>query len=176
LAFLQKVSWETNTAENPNATVPFSVWWLLTPLSIAGLAEMTVTIGMLDLFYQEVPDSIRSLGAGFVFAATGIGAFLGSLLLSVTNRITSRNGKNPWVDHIISIGHADYYIWLMAILGAIDFIAFLYFSHIYKYKIETESHMRGSLVTRAATRAKNNNNELQNLATTHQSEPTATSI
>ncbi|CAK9238642.1 unnamed protein product [Sphagnum jensenii] len=141
----RKVSWETNTAENPNATVPFSVWWLLIPLTIAGLAEMTVTIGQLDLFYQEVPDSIRSLGAGFVVSASGIGAFLGSLLLSVTNRITSRNGKNPWVDDIISIGHADYYDWLMAILGAIDFIAFLYFAHNYKYKVETESHMRGSL-------------------------------
>jgi peptide/histidine transporter 3/4 len=77
----------------------------LIPLTIAGLAEMTVTIGQLDLFYQEVPDSIRSLGAGFVVSAGGIGAFLGSLLLSVTNRITSRNGKNPWVDDIISIGH-----------------------------------------------------------------------
>ncbi len=64
----------------------------------------------------------------------------------------------------------------MAILAAIDFIAFLYFAHIYKYKIETESHMRGSLVTGGATRAKNNNNELQNLATNHQSEPTAISI
>jgi len=137
---------------------------------------MTVTIGQLDLFYQEVPDSIRSLGAGFVVSASGIGAFLGSLLLSVTNRITSRNGKNPWVDDIISIGHADYYDWLMAILGAIDLTAFLYFAHNYKYKVENESHMRGSLVTRAATRAKNNNNELHNLATTHQSEPTATSI
>ncbi|CAK9237718.1 unnamed protein product [Sphagnum troendelagicum] len=141
----RKVSWEINTAENPNATVPFSVWWLLIPLTIAGLAEMTVTIGQLDLFYQEVPDSIRSLGAGFVFSASGIGAFLGSLLLSVTNRITSRNGKSPWVDDIISIGHADYYDWLMAILGAIDLIAFLYVAHNYKYKIETESHMRGSL-------------------------------
>jgi peptide/histidine transporter 3/4 len=137
---------------------------------MAGLAETTVTIGQLDLFYQEVPDSIRSLGAGFVLSASGIGAFLGSLLLSVTNRITSRNGKkNPWIDHIISIGHADYYMWLLAILAAIDFLAFLYFAHIYEYKIETESHMRGSLVTRAATRAKNH--ELQNLATTHQSEP-----
>ncbi|CAN5967665.1 unnamed protein product [Sphagnum jensenii] len=121
------------------------VWWLLIPLTLAGLADTTVTIGQLDLFYQEVPDSIRSLGAGFVAAAGGIGAFLGSLLLSVTNRITSRNGKNPWVDHIISVGHADYYIWLLAILAAIDFLAFLYFAHIYKYKIQTESHMRSSL-------------------------------
>jgi hypothetical protein len=32
------------------------------------------------------------------------------------------------------------------------------------------------LVTRAATRAKNDNNELHNLATTHQSEPTTTDI
>jgi peptide/histidine transporter 3/4 len=148
------------------------VWWLLIPLTLAGLADTTVTIGQLDLFYQEVPDSIRSLGAGFVAAAGGIGAFLGSLLLSVTNRITSRNGKNPWVDHIISVGHADYYIWLLAILAAIDLLVFLYFAHIYKYKIQTESHMRSSLVTRAATIAKNNtNHELQNLATTHQSEP-----
>ncbi|CAK9872905.1 unnamed protein product [Sphagnum jensenii] len=141
----RKVSWETNTAENPNATVPIPVWWLLIPLTLAGVADITVTIAQLDLFYQEVPDSIRSLGAGFVSAAGGIGAFLGSLLLSVTNRITSRNGKNPWVDHIISVGHADYYIWLLGILAAIDFLAFLYFAHIYKYKIQTESHMRGSL-------------------------------
>jgi hypothetical protein len=64
----------------------------------------------------------------------------------------------------------------MAILVTIDFIAFLCFAHIYEYKIETESYMRGFLVTRDATRAKNNNNELHNLATTHQSEPIATSI
>jgi peptide/histidine transporter 3/4 len=142
----RQVSWETRTAGDPLLTVPFSAWWLIIPFFLTGFAEVFASIGQLEFFYDQAPDGMRSMGTAFFAATSGLGAYLGSFLITVTSKITGKHGKSPWVNNVISIGHIDYYFWLLAVLSSINLIAFIYFVHMYRYKVEFESTMRSSLV------------------------------
>jgi len=137
-----KVAWETGTAQNPLAVVPISAWWLTIPFCLTGFAEIFASIGQLEFFYDQAPDGMRSTGTALFSATSALGAYLGSFLITVTSKYTGRHGHRPWIDKVISLGHMDYYFWLLAILSGINFVVFLYCAHVYEYKVESKSTMR----------------------------------
>ncbi|CAM6023233.1 unnamed protein product [Sphagnum balticum] len=140
------MSWDTSTVPgHPAATVALSAGWLIVPHALIGLGEVLASIGRLEFFYEQAPDSMRSLGAAFLAATSGLGAYLGSFLVAATMKLTGRNGRRSWISNTISNGHIDYYFWLLAVLSVINLMAFLYFASIYKHKVDTVSIMRGSL-------------------------------
>ncbi len=144
--FENQMSWDTSTVPgHPAATVALSAGWLIIPHALIGLGEVLASIGRLELFYEQAPDSMRSLGAAFLAATSGLGAYLGSFLVAATMKLTGRNGRRSWISNTISSGHIDYYFWLLAVLSVINLMAFLYFASIYKHKVHTVSIMRGSL-------------------------------
>jgi peptide/histidine transporter 3/4 len=146
LVFVLKVAWETNTAQNPRAVVPFSAWWLTIPFCLTGFAEIFASIGQLEFFYDQAPDGMRSIGTALFSATSALGAYLGSFLITVTTKYTGRHGRRPWINNLISLGHMDYYFWLLAVLSGINFIVYLYCAHVYQYKIDSKSTMRETLV------------------------------
>lgn len=141
-----KVSWDTNTAQNPLAVVPYSAWWLTIPFSLIGLGEVFASIGQLEFFYDQAPDGMRSIGTALFSATTALGAYLGTFLINVTTKYAVRHGQRAWINNFLSLGHMDYYFWLLAILSGINFIVFLYFARIYQYKVDMESTMRKKLL------------------------------
>ncbi|KAH8965622.1 hypothetical protein BDL97_04G126600, partial [Sphagnum fallax] len=141
-----QMSWDTSTVPgHPAATVALSAGWLIIPHALIGLGEVLASIGRLEFFYEQAPNSMRSLGAAFLAATSGLGAYLGSFLVAATMKLTGRNGRRSWISNTISSGHIDYYFWLLAVLSVINLMAFLYFASIYKHKVDTLSIMRGSL-------------------------------
>lgn len=140
------MSWDTSTVPgHPAATVALSAGWLIIPHALIGLGEVLASIGRLEFFYEQAPNSMRSLGAAFLAATSGLGAYLGSFLVAATMKLTGRNGRRSWISNTISSGHIDYYFWLLAVLSVINLMAFLYFASIYKHKVDTVSIMWGSL-------------------------------
>lgn len=137
-----KVAWETGKAQNPLAINPISAWWLTIPFSLIGFAEIFASIGQLEFFYDQAPDGIKSIGTAFFSATTALGAYLGSFLISVTTKYTGGHGQRPWIDNVISLGHMDYYFWLLAGLSGVNFIIYLVCAHFYEYKAESKSIMR----------------------------------
>lgn len=144
--FLMKVAWETGTAQNPLAVVPLSAWWLTIPFCLTGLAEIFASIGQLEFFYDQAPDGMRSIGTALFSATSALGAYLGSFLINVTSKYSGRHGHRPWIDNVISLGHMDYYFWLLAVFSGINFVVYLYCAHVYEYKVESKSTMREMLV------------------------------
>ncbi|KAG0556445.1 hypothetical protein KC19_11G054600 [Ceratodon purpureus] len=142
----RQVAWETNTARNPMAVVPLSAWWLTIPFCLTGFAEIFASIGQLEFFYDQAPDGMRSIGTALFSATSALGAYLGSFLITVTSKYTGRHGRRPWINNLISLGHMDYYFWLLAVLSGINFVVYLYCAHIYKYKIDSKSTMRETLI------------------------------
>lgn len=140
-----QVAWETGNAQNPLGVVPLSAWWLTIPICMTGFAEIFASIGQLEFFYDQAPDGMRSVGTALFSATTALGAYLGSFLITVTRKYSGRHGHRPWIDNAISLGHMDYYFWLLAVLSAINFVVFLYCAHVYEYKVAAKSSMREML-------------------------------
>nr|XP_024361455.1 protein NRT1/ PTR FAMILY 8.2-like isoform X2 [Physcomitrium patens]PNR30826.1 hypothetical protein PHYPA_027142 [Physcomitrium patens] len=142
----RQVSWETNTARSYNATVPLSAWWLTIPFCMTGLAEIFASIGQLEFFYDQAPDGMRSIGTAFFSATSALGAYLGSFLITITTKYAEHHAQQPWINALISLGHMDYYFWLLAVLSGINFVVYLFCAHMYEYKIDSQSTMREALV------------------------------
>ncbi|KAG0610652.1 hypothetical protein M758_7G081500 [Ceratodon purpureus] len=127
-----KVAKRHDLLDNPEVPVPLSVFWLVPQYFIIGAAEVFAYVGIFEFFYGQSPDAIRGLGMGFAYLTIALGSFLGSGLLSIVTRVTTRNGDPGWIADNINRGHIDYFFWLLAIMSAVNFVLFLICARWYK--------------------------------------------
>eukprot|EP00249_Psilotum_nudum_P017061 c26135_g1_i1 orf=1057-2967(+) len=120
--------------DTPQVMIPMTIFWLLPQYIIIGIAEVFTLVGEQEFFYDQVPDTMKSLGMALYLGSNGVGSFLNSLLITIVNRISSRNGHNHWIRKNINRSHIDYYYYLLAALCALNFLLFLLVAHFYKYK------------------------------------------
>ncbi|KAI3940608.1 hypothetical protein MKW92_034701, partial [Papaver armeniacum] len=112
----------------PNETVPMSVWWLVPQYLLIGLASVFTGIGLQELFYDQVPSGLKSVGLSLNFSLFGIGSIISGFLISVIQKVTSGDGKYGWFSDNLNRAHLDYFYWLLAGLGTLEMIAFLCYS------------------------------------------------
>ncbi|KAG9444140.1 hypothetical protein H6P81_015480 [Aristolochia fimbriata] len=124
---------ELGLADDPLATVPMRVWWLLPQYVLYGAANVFVYIGSSEFFYDQMREGRRSLGIAFCLTAFGVGNFLSGILVSVIDRGSGAHGRS-WFDPNLNRAHLDYFFWLIASLSAVGFVLFLYFSKSFVYK------------------------------------------
>ncbi|MCO5577604.1 hypothetical protein L7F22_031435 [Adiantum nelumboides] len=117
-----------------NATVPMSVFWLTPQYMIYGMADVFTIVGEQEFFYDQVPDSMRSLGMSFYLLSLGLGSYLSTALISVINLITSAGGNQGWLLNSLNQSRLDYYYWFLAVLLILNFVVFLALSRSYTYK------------------------------------------
>lgn len=117
----------------PNAMVPMSFWWLIPQYIIHGMAACLFEVGMQEFFYDQVSSELKSVGLSFYQGAIGIGSFLSSLLISVTQELTSQDGKDGWFCDNLNRAHIDYFYWLIAGLSAFAIAAFIVLAATYDY-------------------------------------------
>lgn len=115
--------------------VPMTIFILLPQFVLMGLADAFLVVGNTEFFYDQAPESMKSLGASFSLTTYGVGNFLSSILLSVVSDITSKNGKG-WVLNNLNASHLDYYYGFLTILTVLNLIFFIFVSRIYTYKAE----------------------------------------
>ncbi|KAJ1703235.1 hypothetical protein LUZ63_003014 [Rhynchospora breviuscula] len=128
-----KTAHEYGLVDQPEATIPMSVWWVVPQYVLIGIADVFTVVGLQEFFYDQMPDSMRSLGLALYVSVLGIGAFLSSILISCIDKITSTNGES-WFSNNLNRAHIDYFYWLLAGLTAIEIGLFMYFSRGYVYK------------------------------------------
>nr|GFB91945.1 protein NRT1/ PTR FAMILY 5.4-like [Tanacetum cinerariifolium] len=51
----------------PDSVLPMSAWWLVPQYCLMGVADMLTIVGLQELFYDQVPDEMRSMGAAAFF-------------------------------------------------------------------------------------------------------------
>uniref|UniRef100_A0A0C9RMM3 TSA: Wollemia nobilis Ref_Wollemi_Transcript_10575_2224 transcribed RNA sequence n=1 Tax=Wollemia nobilis TaxID=56998 RepID=A0A0C9RMM3_9CONI len=105
-----------------------SAYWLVIQFCLMGLAEAFAGAGVLEFFYEEAPDAMRSLGSSFAATAGGVGSFVATLTNSIAGSST------PWLHQNINKGRYDYYFWFYAVFTALNFIFFLVCARCYKYR------------------------------------------
>ncbi|KAK9095940.1 hypothetical protein Sjap_021437 [Stephania japonica] len=120
--------------ENPEATVPMSIWWLVPQYLICGFSDAFAVVGLQEFFYDQVPDELRSIGAALYLSIFGIGSFISGFIISVIDKVTSKSGGDSWISTNLNKGHLDYFYWLLAALNVVGFIAFVYFAKSFIYR------------------------------------------
>lgn len=122
-----------NLVDNPKATVPISVFWLVPQLSLHGMSEVFMAVGQLEFLYDQSPESMRSIALGLFWIASSVGDYLGTLMVSLIHEYTGH--KNNWLpDRNLNIGKLDYYYWLVTGIQAINFVYFVICAWCYTYK------------------------------------------
>lgn len=125
--------------DHPFEKLPLTVFILLPQYILLGAAEVFTSIGALEFFYDQAPDSMRSLGTAIFLSTIGIGNFLSSMLLSSIVKLTSLNGRQSWIVDNLNRCRLDYFYWLLAGVSAGNLCFFLILARWYKYKQVTNN-------------------------------------
>ena len=113
-----------------------TIFVLLPQFVLMGLSDAFLVVGMLEFFYDQAPEGMKSLGTAMSLTAYGIGNILSSFLLSTVTRITRGRG-NAWVKNNLNASNLDYYYAFLTVLGGVNFVAFLALSTRYRYKAQS---------------------------------------
>ena len=128
-----KIARDHNLLDNPTATVPMRVWWLIPQYMICGLSDAFAYVGMQELFYDQMPEAMRSLGAAFYLSVSGVGLFVSNGIITLVQVISSKSGEE-WIGNNINRAHLDYFYWVIAGLSALNFCLYLWMANGFVYK------------------------------------------
>ncbi|KAM7257105.1 hypothetical protein ACFE04_012846 [Oxalis oulophora] len=121
--------------------IPVTIFILLPQFVLMGVADAFLEVAKLEFFYDQAPESMKSLGTSYSTTSLGIGNFISSFLLSTVSDITKRNGHHGWILNNLNASRLDYYYAFFAILNFLNFLFFLVVIKFYVYKAEVSDSM-----------------------------------
>ncbi|XP_071713683.1 protein NRT1/ PTR FAMILY 5.2-like [Rutidosis leptorrhynchoides] len=121
--------------------IPLSIFILLPQFALMGVADAFLEVAKIEFFYDQAPESMKSLGTSYSMTSLGVGSFLSSFLLSTVSRLTKRNGHKGWILNNLNASHLDYYYAFFAVLNLLNFIFFIVMTKLYVYKAEVSDSM-----------------------------------
>jgi peptide/histidine transporter 3/4 len=128
-----EIAQESGLVNEPNVTVPMSVWWLVPSYVLFGVADVFTMVGLQELFYDQVPSDLKSVGLSLYLSIFGVGKFLSSFLISVIEKATAGIGCYSWFDNNLNRAHLDYFYWILAALSVVELIMYMYYTRFYIY-------------------------------------------
>ncbi|KAL9141099.1 hypothetical protein ABFS82_14G081000 [Erythranthe guttata] len=135
VAAIVEVKRKNRSLENP--AEPISLFWLAFQYGIFGIADMFTLVGLLEFFYKEAPEGMKSLSTSFAWISQSFGYFLSSLFVDTINSVTKRvapSGKGWLHGQDLDRNNLNLFYWFLAVLSGLNFFNYLYWSTWYKYK------------------------------------------
>ncbi|KAL9247420.1 hypothetical protein vseg_020854 [Gypsophila vaccaria] len=115
------------------SSLSMSAFWLAPQFAIIGVADGFTLVGLQEYFYDQVPDSMRSLGIGLYLSVIGAANFMSSLLITIIGRVTAKAG-NSWFGKDLNSSRLDNFYWLLASLSVVNLFVYVLLARRYKYK------------------------------------------
>jgi len=118
------------------APLPITFFWIAIQYALLGSADLFTLAGMLEFFFTEAPSSMRSLATSLSWASLAVGYYLSSVIVAIVNDATSKGHYHKaW----LSGGNLNHYYlerfyWLLCVLGALNFLNYLFWACRYKYR------------------------------------------
>ncbi|XP_076939561.1 protein NRT1/ PTR FAMILY 5.4-like [Bidens hawaiensis] len=136
-----RIATQHGLLDHPKSIVPMSIWWLVPQYVLMGVADMLAIVGMQELFYDQVPDEMRSMGAAAYMSVLGVGSIISSGLISLIEVVTERHG-DQWLQDNMNRAHLDYFYWLLASLSGFSLVLYVVVAKGYVYKkVERENEV-----------------------------------
>ncbi|CAK9139524.1 unnamed protein product [Ilex paraguariensis] len=121
--------------------VPLSIFILLPQFVLMGTADAFLEVAKIEFFYDQAPESMKSLGTSYSMTSLGIGNFISSFLLSTVSHVTKKHGHHGWILNNLNASRLDYYYAFFTILNFLNFIFFVVMVKFYVYKAEVSNSM-----------------------------------
>ncbi|KAL6000412.1 hypothetical protein ACLOJK_024108 [Asimina triloba] len=124
MAVAAMVEAKRNAAAEDSSTL--TVLWLGWQYLLLGVSDMFTLAGMLEFFYSEAPNTMRSVCTALSWCSTAMGYFLSSLLVSVANSASGRFGSSEWLGgNDLNKNRLDLFYALLSVLNFVNFLNYL---------------------------------------------------
>ncbi|KAL7120401.1 hypothetical protein ACP275_02G120300 [Erythranthe tilingii] len=129
------VARENGLLDRPRSVVPMAVWWLVPQYVLCGLSDVFTVVGLQELFYEQMPVGMRSVGAAAYITVTGVGSFLSTGLISVVQWISGvSGGGGEWLGDNINRAGLEYFYWVLAGMSAVNLCVYVCVAKRFVYK------------------------------------------
>ncbi|KAF2318005.1 hypothetical protein GH714_041332 [Hevea brasiliensis] len=113
-------------------TSPVTIALLLPQFVLSGLTEAFAAVAIMEFYTTQMPESMRTVAGAVFFLSLSIASYVSSLLINIIRHVTGKNRKLPWLGgHDLNKNRLDYYYYIIAGLGAVNFIYFNFFASRY---------------------------------------------
>jgi peptide/histidine transporter 3/4 len=123
---IQGISSNCSAAGETLPMSTMSVWWQTPQYVLVGVAEILTSISAYDLFYSEVPESMRSVCQALNLLTTTLGFIVAGALNSIFSF---------WVTSDLNDGHLEYIYCMLALLVLLLLVAFVFVSQSFEYHV-----------------------------------------
>ncbi|KAL9245954.1 hypothetical protein vseg_019547 [Gypsophila vaccaria] len=119
---------------NENVAVELSIFWQIPQFCLVGAAEVFAFIGLMEFFYDQSPDGMRSLYSALALLTTAMANYLSSLILTIVTAVTTAGGKPGWIPDNLNQGQLYNFFWLLAGLSFLNLLGYAFCAMKYKQK------------------------------------------
>ncbi|XP_057765712.1 protein NRT1/ PTR FAMILY 3.1-like [Salvia miltiorrhiza] len=117
------------------AAIPISVFWLAPQYCLHGVAEAFTSIGHLEFFYDQAPESMRSTAPALFWLSISAGSYTSTLLITVVHKYSAGPDGSNWLpDDNLNRGKLEYLYWLITLLQFFNLIYYIICAKMYTYK------------------------------------------
>jgi peptide/histidine transporter 3/4 len=133
LVLLTKLEDSANSNPSPLGIAPMSVFWLAPQLILMGLCEAFNILGQIEFFNRQFPDHMRSIGNALFSCSVAIASYVSSIIVNVIHHTTRTHDHDhpDWLVNDINKGRIDYFYYLIAMIGTLNFVFFIYVARRY---------------------------------------------
>ncbi|KAJ4954419.1 hypothetical protein NE237_011202 [Protea cynaroides] len=126
MAVAAAVEAKRRAAAEHNVVLP--VYWLGFQFLLLSFSDFLTLGGMLEFFYSEAPESMKSMCTALAWCSTSMGYFLSSALVSLTNSVTKSLGKE-WLGGInLNNDRLDLFYTLLCVFNFLNFLNYVYWA------------------------------------------------
>lgn len=126
---------ESGLLDKPHSIIPISVFWLIPQYCLHGVAEAFMSIGHLEFFYDQSPESMRSTAMALFWMAISVGNYISTLLVSMVHKFSQKPDGTNWLpNNNLNKGKLEYFYWLITLLQVCNLIYYLFCAKLYTFK------------------------------------------
>ncbi|KAA8533020.1 hypothetical protein F0562_032863 [Nyssa sinensis] len=131
----KRVASDSGLLDSANIPLPITFFWIAFQYLFLGSADLFTLAGLLEFFFTEAPNSMRSLATSLSWASLAMGYYLSTVIVSVVNSVTENSEHKPWLSGS-NLNHyrLDRFYWLMCVLSGLNFLHYLFWANRYKYR------------------------------------------